>query len=288
MTKEKNSLKIIGSVAQKIMAAVFLMLVTIACQQNDSDNNEAETAMAGEQEQQEQDREWAPEDTEFYEPVPPVVEPGDGFIDPPSDAIILFEGSDFSAWEPAGGGDVEWTLEDGAMTVEAGTGNIITKERFGSVQLYLEWRSPAEIEGEGQGRGNSGVFLQRRYEVQVLDARENETYVNGMAGSIYKQHVPYVNAAKEPGEWQSYNIIFEAPEFDENGEMTKPAYVTVFWNGVLVQHHAELKGPTEYIGLPEYESHGEDAIMLQDHSNPVSFRNIWVRKLDDTPVRQEL
>ncbi|MCC5939975.1 MAG: DUF1080 domain-containing protein [Balneolaceae bacterium] len=234
-----------------------------------------------------QDRAWQPEDTEFYEPVPPVVQAVPAFLAPPDDAIVLFDGSDFSNWTSVRDSDVEWTLEDGAMTVKPGSGNIITKDSFGSVQLYLEWRTPVEIVGEGQGRGNSGVFLQRRYEVQVLDSYQNETYVNGMAASIYKQHVPYVNAAMPPGEWQTYNIIFEAPVFSEHGDVEKPGYITVFWNGVLVQHKAELEGPTRYIGLPEYSAHGEDGIMLQDHGDLVSFRNIWLRKLDDSPVRSE-
>lgn len=232
----------------------------------------------------ENDREWEPEDTEFYEPVPPVVEAEGGYMDAPSDATILFDGSDFSAWESADGGDVEWTLEDGMMTVAPGTGNIVTRDGFGSIQLYLEWKSPSVIDGDGQGRGNSGVFFQRRYEVQVLDSYENETYVNGMAGSIYKQYAPLVNPARPPGEWQTYNIIFEAPEFNEQDELVEPAYLTVYWNGVMVHNRTEVKGDTEYIGPADYSVHGDDGIMLQDHSDLVSFRNIWVRKLDESPV----
>lgn len=232
-----------------------------------------------------QDRQWVPEDTEFYEPVPPIVEARGGFMDPPSDAIVLFDGTDFSAWESArGGGEVRWTLEDGAMTVTPRTGNIVTKDSFGSIQLYLEWRAPSEIRGEGQGRGNSGVFFQRRYEVQVLDAWENDTYVNGMAGSVYKQYVPLVNPAVPPGEWQTYNMIFEAPEFDDEGELVKYGYVTVIWNGVVVQNRVKIKGTTEYIGPPRIVAHGDDGIMLQDHGDLVSFRNIWLRKLDESPV----
>jgi len=234
-----------------------------------------------------QDRAWQPEDTEFYEPLPPVVRATPAFLAPPDDAIILFDGSGFSNWQSVNGGDVEWTVENGAMTVKPGSGNIITSDAFGSIQLYLEWKTPSEIVGDGQGRGNSGVFLQRRYEVQVLDSYNNETYVNGMAGSIYKQYVPYVNAAMPPGEWQTYNIIFEAPQFADNGDVEKPGYLTVFWNGLLIHHRAELKGPTRYIGLPEYSAHGYDGIMLQDHGDLVSFRNIWVRNLDDSPVRGE-
>lgn len=234
-----------------------------------------------------QDRDWQPEDTEFYEPVPPIVRATPAFLSPPEDAIVLFDGTNFSNWESVRDGDIEWTIQDGAMTVKPGSGNIITNEHFGSVQLYLEWKTPSEIIGEGQGRGNSGVFLQRRYEVQVLDSYENETYVNGMAGSIYKQFVPYVNAAMPPGEWQTYNIIFEAPEFSDDGNVLKPGAITVFWNGVLIHHRAELEGPTRYIGQPEYSAHSEDGIMLQDHGDLVSFRNIWLRKLDESPVRSD-
>lgn len=231
-----------------------------------------------------QSRDWTPEDTEFYEPVPPVIDAKPVFQEAPSDAIVLFDGSGFSAWESVRGGDVEWDLVDGMMTVKPGTGNIVTKDRFGSFQLYLEWKSPEVIDGDGQGRGNSGVFLQRRYEVQVLDMYENETYTNGMAASIYKQHVPYANVARPRGEWNTYNIIFEAPEFRENGSVKKPAHVTVFWNGVLVQHKAEVQGSTEYIGPPAYTMHGDDGIELQDHSDKVSFRNIWIRRLDESSV----
>lgn len=230
------------------------------------------------------DREWKPEDTEVYEPVPPKVSARPAFLSPPSDAIVLFDGTGLSEWESAGGGPAEWIVENGVLTVKPGTGNIATKRAFGDVQLYLEWRSPSVIEGEGQGRGNSGVFLQRRYEVQVLDAYSNETYVNGMAGSVYKQHIPLANPAVPPGEWQTYNIIFEAPEFDEHGEIIQPAFITVIWNGVPVQVRSEIEGHTRYIGLPEYSAHGDDNIMLQDHSNPVSYRNIWIRELSESPV----
>jgi hypothetical protein len=235
-----------------------------------------------------EEREWVPEDTEFYEPVPTVIEAQPAFIEPPSDATILFDGTDFSNWKMLNGDeDVEWTIEDGVMTVTPGSGDIVTRDNFGSVQLYVEWRAPAEIEGDGQGRGNSGVFLQRRYEVQVLDSYENETYVNGMAGSIYKQYVPLANPASPPGEWNTYNIIYEAPEFNENHELVTPAYFTVIWNGVLVQNRVEVKGNTVYIGLPEYSAHGDDGIRLQDHGDLVSFRNIWVRELDESPVWED-
>ncbi|MDR8390927.1 DUF1080 domain-containing protein [Aliifodinibius sp. S!AR15-10] len=227
-----------------------------------------------------QDGDMEPEETEVWEPVPEKITPGSSYGDPPSDAIVLFDGSGFSNWEHPDGSDVKWKLEDGAMTVNPGTGGIQTKQDFGSVQLHIEWRAP-EPSGEGQDRGNSGVFLQDRYEVQVLDSYNNKTYSNGMAGSIYKQHIPAVNAAKAPGEWQTYDIMFEAPEFNDDGSVAKPAYLTVFWNGIMVHNKAELKGPTVYIGHPEYEAYeGGAPLALQDHSHTVSFRNIWVRELD--------
>ena len=166
------------------------------------------------------------------------------------------------------------------MTVKPGTGNIKTRQEFGDVQLHIEWRSPAEPNRTGQDKGNSGVFLQERYEVQVLNNYTNTTYVNGQASSVYKQHPPLVNATKAEGEWQTYDIIFMAPRFGEDGKVVIPARVTVLHNGVLTQNNVSLWGPTEYIGLPVYKAHGDGSIMLQDHSNPVSYRNIWIRRLD--------
>lgn len=223
-----------------------------------------------------------PEDTEWYEPVPPKVTPGENhFLEAPSDAIVLFDGSNLDQWASASGGDAGWEIEGNHMTVIPDSGDIQTRESFGSVQLYIEWRSPTNMEHEGQDRGNSGVFLQNRYEVQVLDAWQNETYVNGMAGSIYKQVAPMVNPAKEPGEWQSYNISYTAPQFNDDGSVESPARITVIWNGVVVQNNYVLKGHTPYIGLPEYTAHGEAPIRLQDHASRVSYRNIWVRRLDE-------
>jgi len=219
-----------------------------------------------------------PEETEVWEPEPPVVNTMDGV---PSDAIILFSPEKgLSAWESGDGGPAEWTLSGDHVTVKPGTGAIQTKEGFGSVQLHVEWRSPEEVVGEGQGRGNSGVFLMGKYEVQVLDSYNNRTYSNGQAGSIYKQYIPSVNATRPPGEWQVYDIIFIAPEFNSDGSVASPARLTVFHNGVLLHHDVELKGPTVYIGKPSYEAHEDRLpIVLQDHSNPVSFRNIWLREL---------
>jgi hypothetical protein len=198
----------------------------------------------------------------------------------PSDAIVLFDGRSLAAWTAADGGEPGWATGGGAMTVVAGTGDLRTRESFGDVQLHLEWRTPAAVSGEGQGRGNSGVFLMERYELQVLDSYGNRTYANGQAGSIYKQHIPLVNASRPPGEWQAYDVLFTAPRFDTDGSLRTPAYMTVLHNGVLIQNHAELAGPTLYIGKPAYEAHAPELpIRLQDHGNPVSYRNVWVRRL---------
>jgi hypothetical protein len=219
-----------------------------------------------------------PEDTEVWEPVPQIVNTMDGV---PSDAIVLFSPeTGLSQWEGEKGGEPQWTVAGDHFTVKAGTGIIRSKEKFGSMQLHIEWRAPSEVVSEGQGRGNSGVFLMGMYEVQVLDSYNNRTYSNGQASSIYKQHIPLANATRPPGEWQTYDIIFTAPEFDSDGEVTSPARVTVIHNGVLVQNNVELLGPTEYIGQPSYKAHDPELpLALQDHGNPVSFRNIWVRKL---------
>ena len=228
-----------------------------------------------------------PEDTELWEPVPPVVTPSaDGGA--PSDAIVLFAGDDASRWQHSDGSEVKWRVEDGALTVVGGTGDIETRRGFGDIQLHLEWRTPAAVEGEGQGRGNSGVFLQGRYEMQILDSFENRTYSNGQAASVYKQHRPMVNASRPAGAWQSYDLVFRAPRFAASGELQAPAHVTLFHNGVLVHSHVEIEGTTTYIGEPAYETHDDRApLVLQDHGNPVSFRNIWVRELDASePVRE--
>ena len=221
-----------------------------------------------------------PQETEVWEPEPVVVHaarPGEA----PADAIVLLGSGGADEWRHTDGGEVEWPTEDGVLTVAAGTGNIETVRSFGDVQLHLEWRAPAQIEGEGQGRGNSGVFLQKRYEVQILDSYENRTYSNGQAASIYKQHIPLVNAMKPPGEWQTYDIVFTAPRFAPDGALETPAYVTVLHNGVLVQNHVQLLGKTVFMGQPTYAAHPpRQPLMLQDHGNPVSFRNIWVRHLE--------
>jgi hypothetical protein len=220
-----------------------------------------------------------PKLTEVWEPVPRVVTPGRGNT-APSDALVLFDGKDLSEWESVKGGPVKWTIGDAAFTVSKGAGDIRTRRAFGDCQLHIEWRTPAEVAGEGQDRGNSGVYLQSRYEVQILDSYNNATYVNGQAASIYKQYIPLVNASRKPGEWQSYDIFFRAPRFLEDGTVDKPAYVTVVHNGVLVQDHVQIKGSTVYRGNPEYAKHNaKEPLMLQEHGNPVSFRNIWIREL---------
>jgi hypothetical protein len=224
-------------------------------------------------------QEWKPGLTEKWEPVPPKVTPGEGTA-APSDAIILFDGKDLSKWESEKGGPAQWKVKDGCFTVIPDMGSIQTKQSFGDVQLHIEWRAPFEAKGDGQDHGNSGVYLQKRYEIQVLDCYTNTTYVNGQTASIYKQYAPLVNACKPTGEWQTYDIIFMAPRFNDNGTLFAPATITLLHNGVLVLNHVILQGATEYIGLPKYIAHDlKQPLLLQDHGNPVSFRNIWVREL---------
>lgn len=220
-----------------------------------------------------------PKATEVWKPAPSVITPGTATNTAPSDAIVLFDGKNTMEWTHADGSAVKWEVADNAMTVVKGAGGIKTKRTFGDCQLHIEWRTPAEVVGKGQGRGNSGIFLQSRYELQVLDNYENETYSNGQAASIYKQSIPLVNACRPPGEWQTYDVIYTAPRFNEDGVKVAAAHITVLHNGVLVQNNTEIKGTTEYIGLPKNSKHGKAPIMLQDHSNPVSYRNIWIREL---------
>jgi len=230
-----------------------------------------------------------PKDTEVWEPVPPVVTPGATNSAPPSDAIILFDGTNLDQWvstkdkSPAG-----WSVANGVVTVVKTAGNIETKRSFRNYQLHLEWRIPTEVTGTDQARGNSGLFLAATgpgdggYELQILDSYNNKTYVNGQAASIYKQGIPLANAMRKPGEWQVYDVIWTAPTFNADGTVKTPAYVTAFHNGVLVQNHFELKGETLYIGKPEYKKYDTAPIKLQAHgdpSPPISFRNIWVRDL---------
>jgi len=221
-----------------------------------------------------------PELTEIWSPVPPKVAPGARPGDPPSDAILLFNGKDLSAWESAKGGPAEWGVENGELVDVPKAGDIRTTAKFGDIQLHVEWMVPVlPPDRKGQDRGNSGIYLQGLYELQVLDSYDNPTYVNGEAGSIYKQSAPLVNALKPAPNWQSYDVVYYAPRFYNDGTLAEPARVTVFLNGILVQSNFAIRGPTEYRGEPVYKPHGDGPILLQAHNNPVRYRNIWVRKL---------
>ena len=226
-----------------------------------------------------------PKDTEVWSPVPKMV----SFQNTPADAIILFNGGNLDQWITVKDKSAaKWTVNDNIFTVKKGTGSIETKQSFSNYQLHIEWLIPANITGSGQARGNSGLFLASTgigdggYELQVLDSYNNSTYSNGQAGSIYKQAIPLVNASKKPGEWQSYDIVWNAPIFNDNGSLKSAARVTVLHNGILIQNNVEIKGETVYIGAPFYKKHGPSPIKLQDHgdpSEPISFRNIWIREL---------
>lgn len=223
---------------------------------------------------------WKPESTEWHYPVPPRVMPGVGTA-ASSDAIVLFDGSDLSKWESGGkdGGPAKWRVANGELIVVPGAGTIRTKEYFGDCQLHIEFKSPAPENYTGQNRGNSGIMLQSRYEIQVLDCDNNPTYVNGMVGSVYKQSAPLVNAYTKNGEWQIYDIYWKAPRFGTNDQLESPAMVTVVLNGIVVQNNYILKGTTPYTGLPKYVAHGRMPLSLQDHGTEVAFRNIWIRNL---------
>ncbi|HJP85096.1 MAG TPA: DUF1080 domain-containing protein [Gemmatimonadaceae bacterium] len=211
---------------------------------------------------------------------PPVVTPGATNADPPSDALVLFNGQDLSHWRSDDGSPAKWIVRDGYMEVKPGAGGIATVEKFGDVQLHIEWATPSVVKGEGQERGNSGVFLMERYEVQVLDSYQNETYYHGQAGAVYKQYPPLVNASRKPGEWQTYDIIFHAPHFDEMGKAVDRARVTVLQNGVLIQNNVEIYGITYNDRAPVYIAHApQESLGLQDHGVPIRYRNIWIRRL---------
>jgi hypothetical protein len=234
-------------------------------------------------------KDWPQHD--LTRPQPEIVTPGtfstqDAPGQPPSDAVVLFDGKDLSAWRSAkSGGPAPWKVENGYMQVVKGSGLIETKQGFGDCQLHVEFRAPTPAKGESQGRGNSGVFFMgERYEVQVLDSYQNETYPDGQAAALYGQYPPLVNASRPPGEWQVYDIVFEAPRFAGDGKLLKPARATVFHNGILVQHAEELLGPTLNKTRPPYEAHPDKLpVSLQDHKNPVRFRNIWIRELKERP-----
>jgi hypothetical protein len=228
-----------------------------------------------------------PADTEVWKPVPAIVTPGRTNLDPPSDAIVLFDGNNLDQWVSVkDGSPAQWVVANGVFTVNKPSGDIRTKRSFTNYQLHLEWRVPENVTGSDQARGNSGVYLAwvngDGYELQILDSYNNTTYVNGQAASMYKQYPPLVNAMRKPGEWQTYDVIWTAPTFNADASLKTPAYVTAFHNGVLVQDHVALKGVTKYIGQPEYKAHGPAPILLQAHgdpSPPISFRNIWLREV---------
>ena len=229
-----------------------------------------------------------PKVTELWDPEPTQINPGLTDSDPPSDAVVLFDGNNLDGWTHKDGKEAEWIVENGYFTIKPGSGSIITKNSFGSCQLHIEFRSPSVIVSEGQGRGNSGVYFMEDpnksgdtgYEIQVLDSYNNRTYSNGQAGSVYKQHIPLVNASKKPGEWQTYDIVFKAPVFNAKGRVETPAYITVLHNGVLIQNNVQIQGHVKFIGYPEYIAHPSRLpIKLQDHGNLVSYRNIWIREL---------
>jgi hypothetical protein len=212
-------------------------------------------------------------------PAPRVVTPGETPGAPPADAVVLFDGKDLSKWKTTKGEAPQWKVENGYMEVVAKTGDILTREEFGDCQLHLEFRTPAPPRSNSQGRSNSGVFFFGRYEIQVLDSFENPTYADGQATAIYGQTPPLVNASRQPGEWQTYDIIFTAPRF-QGDKMESPPYVTVIHNGVVTHHHKEILGPTRHRALPQVQAHGpKGPIRLQDHGDPIRFRNIWVRPL---------
>ncbi|MDQ2719225.1 MAG: DUF1080 domain-containing protein [Bacteroidota bacterium] len=231
-----------------------------------------------------------PEDTEFYSPVPAVVTPGKACGNAPSDAIVLFNGDNLNQWVSANDTTkpAEWLVNNDILTVNKQSGNIQTKQSFTDYQLHIEWRIPENITGTGQARGNSGLFLASTgkgdagYELQIMDSYKNPTYVNGQAGSIYKQLPPLVNANFPPGVWQTYDVIWTAPRFNDDGSLKTAARATVLFNGILVQNNVTLKGQTLYIGNPSYKAHGPAPVKLQAHgdkSEPLSFRNIWIRPL---------
>jgi hypothetical protein len=216
-------------------------------------------------------------------PQPRVVRPplGQGSVDPPGDAAVLFDGSDLSKWKKDDERAAGWKVENGYMEVVPGAGGIVTRDSFGDVQLHVEWAAPLPAEGESQERGNSGVFLMGRYEVQVLDSYENVTYPDGQAAAVFGQFPPLVNASRRPGQWQSYDIIFHRPRFDAAGKVTAPARMTVLHNGILVQDNVVLSGPTAHQRRPPYERHADRLpISLQDHASKVRYRNIWIRDLE--------
>lgn len=253
----------------KTILLMIIFLLTLKIQAQDKKTVKMESAM-----------------TEIWEPAVEVVTPGqvrsDGTISAPSDAIVLFDGTDLSSWQGKEGGSANWLVHDGVFTVNKGAGDIVTKQCFEDFQLHIEWQVPKEISGESQYRGNSGIFLQNKYEIQLLDSYRNNTYINGQAGSIYKQTPPLKNAMVPPGQWNIYDIIYTAPRFKENGMLFSPGRVTLIHNGVVIQNNTQITGHTPNTGLPKYTAHGPGPIKLQDHNDPsapLHFRNIWIREM---------
>ncbi len=278
---------------RKIFFSLLSLIVLVACEKPKNQDAQEENQKIDQPQEESPvitydeysgEEPTTPEETEFYEPKTSVVKPNaqDGA---PSDAIILFDGSHLDHWiSSADSTAAKWILnkDDKSMTVKNKAGDIQTKENFGSFQLHIEWKSPEEIQGEGQSRANSGIFLQNRYEVQVLDNNNNPTYTNGQVGTIYKQGTALAMASVPTGQWNTYEIIYHAPEFNKLGGKIKSARVTILHNGVLIQDHTEIKGTTPYIGWPKNQAHGKAPLRLQDHgdNSRVSYRNIWIRPLD--------
>jgi hypothetical protein len=255
------------------LIATFLVVTSLGQPADESSNREEAL------------KRWNANDV--HRPVPSVVTPGTPSAQekpgmPPADAIVLFDGKDLSNWVDNKGGPARWKVVNGAIEVAPGTGDIHTRQPFGDCQLHVEWAEPNPPHETDQARGNSGVYLMSRYELQVLDSYQNKTYADGEAGAIYGQFPPLVNVSLPPGQWQTYDIIFHGPRFGADGKLLRPARVTVLQNGVLVQDHVSLTGPTDYQARPPYKPHPEKMpLLLQDHDQPVQFRNIWIRELND-------
>jgi len=274
------------------MKRTLLLLLILSVAITIKAQNQAQTAKPSQPSQPSQARpaqpavdpyKMVPGMAEIMDPEVTIIKPGATASDAPSDAIILFDGTDINKeWEDTKGNPTKWIVKDGTIISVKGAGYIKTKRKFSSFQLHIEWKTPSEVTGDSQGRGNSGVFLQERYEVQVLDSYNNKTYRHGQAGAIYKQYAPLVNASRGPGEWQTYDIIYTAPTFNRDSiSFFTPPRVTVIHNGVLIQNNVSIMGPTDYVNIPQanIKAHGPACLELQDHGNPVAYKNIWIREL---------